>query len=86
MGPTFVISFQERLGDTFDFVRNRIRNGRGRIRRMAADYLFYALINSIVDHYFSILERYGERLKVLEEELTENPTSQTLHVIHALKK
>jgi len=86
LGPNFVISFQERAGDTFDFVRNRIRNGRGRIRRRGADYLFYALIDSIVDNYFSILERYGERLEILEEELTENPTRETLHVIHALKK
>ncbi len=86
LGTNFVISFQERSGDTFDSVRNRIRNGRGRIRRMKADYLFYALIDSIVDNYFSILERYGEQLEVLEEELTDNPTGETLHIIHALKK
>jgi len=86
LGPNFVISFQECEGDTFDSVRNRIRNGRGRIRRMGADYLFYALIDSIVDNYFSILEGYGERLELLEEELTDNPTRETLHVIHALKK
>ena len=86
LGRNFVISFQERAGDIFYFVRNRIRNGRGRIRRRGADYLFYALIDSIVDNYFSILERYGERLEILEEELTENPTRETLHVIHALKK
>lgn len=86
LGRNFVISFQERAGDIFYFVRNRIRNGRGRIRRRGADYLLYALIDSIVDNYFSILERYGERLEILEEELTENPTRETLHVIHALKK
>ncbi|MBN2569366.1 MAG: magnesium/cobalt transporter CorA [Deltaproteobacteria bacterium] len=86
LGRNFVISFQERAGDTFDFVRNRIRNGRGRIRRMGADYLFYALIDSIVDNYFYILERYGEKLELVEMELTENATIETLHVIHRLKK
>lgn len=86
LGHNFVISFQERAGDTFDFVRNRIRNGRGRIRRMGADYLFYALIDSIVDNYFYILERYGERLEIIEAELTVNATIETLHAIHRLKR
>jgi len=86
LGRNFVISFQERAGDTFDSVRNRIRNGRGRIRRMGVDYLFYALIDSIVDNYFYILERYGEKLEMIETELTENATIETLHIIHRLKK
>lgn len=86
LGSNFVISFQEREGDTFNFVRDRIRNSRGRIRRMGPDYLAYALTDSIVDNYFYILEQYGERIELLEEELTVNPTIETLNVIHKLKK
>jgi magnesium transporter len=86
LGSHFVISFQECEGDTFDFVRNRIRNSKGRMRRLGADYLFYALIDSIIDNYFSILERYGEELEMLEIVLTENPTIDTLHTIHHLKR
>ena len=51
-----VISFQEQIGDVFDSVRQRIRNGKGRIRNMRADYLAYALIDAVVDQYFVILE------------------------------
>lgn len=86
LGSNFVISFQEREGDTFNFVRDRIQNNRGRIRRMGSDYLAYALVDSIVDNYFNILEKYGERIELLEEELTSNPTTETLNVIHRLKK
>jgi magnesium transporter len=86
LGSNFVISFQEQEGDTFDFVRDRLRNNRGRIRRMRADYLAYVLIDSIVDNYFSILEQYGEKIEALEEELTINPGVETLNTIHRLKK
>lgn len=86
LGSNFVISFQEQEGDTFDFVRDRLRNNRGRIRRMGADYLAYVLIDSIVDNYFSILEQYGEKIEALEEELTTNPSNETLNTIHHLKR
>src|SRR4030043_1797284 len=52
LGPNFVISFQEMEGDIFDPIRERIRNGKGRIRKMGADYLAYALLDSIIDTYF----------------------------------
>jgi magnesium transporter len=86
LGPTFVISFQEREGDVFDPVRERIRNGRGRIRKMGSDYLAYALIDSVVDNYFIVLEKLGEEIEFLEEELVTNPTTETLQVIHNLKR
>ena len=69
LGKHFVISFQEAPGDVFNPLRERIRNGKGRVRRMGADYLAYALIDSIVDHYFILLEKCGERIEALEEEL-----------------
>jgi magnesium transporter len=88
VGPNFVISFQESasLGDVFDPVRDRIRTGKGRMRKLGADYLAYALIDAIVDNYFIILENLGERVEVLEEELVTDPGQKTLHEIHTLKR
>lgn len=86
LGQNFVISFQEREGDVFDAVRGRIRTGKGRIRRMGADYLAYALIDAIVDSYFVILEKMGEKVEVVEEEVVEEPTPETLQKIHYLKR
>ncbi len=86
LGKNFVISFQEREGDIFDPVRERIRNEKGRLRRSGADYLAYALMDAIVDHYFVILEGLGEMIESVEEELVTNPTVQTLQVIHTLKR
>jgi magnesium transporter len=88
VGPNFVISFQESasLGDVFDPVRERIRTGKGRMRKMGADYLAYSLIDAIVDNYFIILEKLGERVEVLEEELVADPGQKTLHDIHTLKR
>jgi len=86
LGPSLVLSFQERAGDVFDPIRERIRNGKGRIRRMGADYLAYALLDSVVDHYFVVLEQVGEKVEFLEEELVTNPTPETLQTIHSLKR
>lgn len=86
LGFNFVISFQEIEGDVFDPIRERIRNGKGRIRRMGADYLAYALVDAIVDNYFIILEKLGEKIELLEEGLVTNPTPETLHAIHNLKR
>jgi len=86
LGPNYVISFQEREGDIFNPVRERIKNSRGRIRKGGADYLAYTLLDAIVDHYFVILEKMGEKIESLEEELVTNPTPATLQTIHTLKK
>ena len=86
LGNNFVISFQEREGDVFNFIRERIRNAKGRIRKMKADYLAYSLIDAIVDHYFLVLEKIGERVEALEEELLSDPKPETQHTIHNLKR
>jgi len=86
LGSNFVISFQESEGDVFDPIRERIRTLRGRIRKMGADYLAYALIDTIVDNYFVILEKLGEKIEDIEDELVTNPTLDTLQTIHSLKK
>ena len=85
LGPRYVISFQETQGDVFDPNRERIRNGKGRIRKAGADYLAYVLIDAIVDQYFVILENLEERIESLEEELITNPIPETLQMIHKLK-
>ena len=86
LGPNFVFSFQERTGDTFNQIRERIRNSKGRIRKMGADYLAYTLLDSIVDNYFIILEKLGEKIEFLEEELVTRPIPETLQAIHHLKR
>ena len=86
LGTNFVLSFQEKEGDTFNPIRERIRNGKGRIRRMGADYLAYSLLDSIVDNYFIILEKLGEKIEFLEDELVTRPTPETLQIIHHLKR
>lgn len=86
LGDNFVISFQEREGDIFDPIRERIRNGKGRVRKMGADYLAYTLLDAIVDNYFIILEKLGERIEELEDRLVTDPRPETLHEIHKLKR
>jgi magnesium transporter len=86
LGLSFVISFQEREGDVFNPIRERIRKGIGRVRKMGADYLAYASLDSVVDNYFVVLEKLGEKIEFLEEELVADPTTETLHIIHALKR
>jgi magnesium transporter len=87
LGKNYVISFQENVGgDVFDHIRDRIRNSKGKIRKMSADYLVYSLIDAIVDNYFVVLERLTERIEALEDELITEPTSQTLQEVHKLKR
>jgi len=86
LGPHFLITFQEPAGDVFDPVRKRLREGRGRMRRLGPDYLLYALLDSIVDSYFTILERLDDRIESLETELTDIPGPTTVHAIHSLRR
>jgi magnesium transporter len=85
LGPNYVISFQERVGDVFEQIRDRIRKSKGRIRKMGPDYLCYALLDAIVDNYFAILEKFGEKIESMEEEVISNPTERTVQQIHSLK-
>ncbi|HUU37718.1 MAG TPA: magnesium/cobalt transporter CorA [Candidatus Desulfaltia sp.] len=86
LGSNFVISFQEDEGDVFDAVRDRLRTGKGRVRKMGPDYLAYALMDAIVDNYFIVLEKLGEDVEDVEEELIRSPDRETVHEIHALKR
>jgi magnesium transporter len=86
LGDHFLISFQEAEGDVFEPVRERIRKGRGRIRSGGSDYLAYALIDSIVDQYFVVLEHLGERVEALEDQLCEDGGDDPLSAIFRLKQ
>jgi len=86
LGSNFVISFQEREGDIFAPVRDRIRKAKGRIRKAGADYLAYVLLDTIIDNYFIILENIGENIEDTEQQLATDPAPETLQLIHTLKK
>ena len=86
LAPGYVITFQEREGDVFDGVRGRLQRSNGRIRQRGTDYLTYALIDSIVDSYFHILEKIGDNLAQLEEDLLDNPNQSVLARIHHYKR
>jgi len=86
-GRNYVISLQEgREGDLFDPLRERIRTGKGRIRKLGPDYLAYSLLDTIIDRYFLILEKFAEQIETLEEKLISDPGPETLRQIHHLKK
>jgi magnesium transporter len=81
-----VVSFQERPGDQFDGIRERLQTTRGRMRHRGADYLAYALIDAVVDGYFVILEQLTERAEELEDELSGRPKRDTLQRIHQFRR
>ncbi len=85
--PDLVISFQEpQGGDAFDLIRKRLREGKGRIRKMHADYLAYALIDAVVDSYFFTLEKIGEKIELLDEEIMNDHQRLASLKLHDLKR
>tara|TARA_R110001592_G_scaffold13740_2_gene62841 strand:- start:61068 stop:62132 length:1065 start_codon:yes stop_codon:yes gene_type:complete len=85
LGQNYVLSMQEKPGDVFQGLRERIQGGR-RIRFMQADYLAYAILDSVVDHYFVLLEKLGDEIEALEDELLIKPEPGTLQRIHHFKR
>jgi magnesium transporter len=85
-GNGFVVSIQEREGDVFAPVRERLRSSSGRIRRMGADYLLYALCDTIVDNFFGTLERFGEQIELLDARIVESPDDRAFKTIHDLRR
>jgi magnesium transporter len=81
-----VISFQEREGAVFDAIRNRIRTGKGRIRKMDSDYLAYALMDAIIDNYFLIMEQIGNHIESLEDEIVSKTDTDTSVKIHDIRR
>jgi magnesium transporter len=81
-----LLTFQERAGDVFDLIRERIRNNHGRVRRMGADYLLYALMDAIVDNYFLIMETTGEKIEAIEQSMMQNPHEVLLNELYRMKR
>ncbi|MDP8258458.1 MAG: magnesium/cobalt transporter CorA [Candidatus Aadella gelida] len=86
LAKNFVITFQEKEGDVFDGVRERIRKAKGRIRNMGTDYLAYTIIDAVVDNYFVVMENISEKIEGMENGLINNPTPENLQTIHGLKR
>lgn len=80
-----LVTFQERPGDCWNPVRERLRQARGRIRSSKVDYLCYALIDSIVDSYFPIVDKLSDRLDDLDEEVTKRVHNSQMHRVHDLR-
>jgi len=81
-----VISFQEREGDIFDPIRKRLKNKQGQIRISGADYLIYALLDLIVDQYFVVLEKLGDKTESIEDDLINQPDPANLSIVHHNKR
>ena len=85
LGEGWVLTFQERPGDSFDSVRDRLRQKRGRIRDRGADYLFYALIDALLDAYFPVVESLGDRLEELDEQIADRSGRGVVQRLHRLR-
>jgi magnesium transporter len=81
----FVLSFRETESGIFNTLRDRIRNNLGRIRKMGTDYLTYTLMDAVVDHYFVVMEKMGEKIDSLENEVVANPKRETLRGVQQLR-
>ena len=87
LGKNFVISFQEDPDkDVFDPLRERLKINNSRLRQNGADFLFYSLIDMIVDNYFVVMEKLGEKIEELEEDIVRRPNTRSLAKINMLRK
>ncbi len=86
IGQNYILSFQETEGDLFDVLRDRLKQNKGKMRKLGPDYLGYCLLDMIVDNYFSIIEKLGEDLEELEDELVDDPGKSTLQRVYSIKQ
>ncbi len=86
IGENFLMTFHEEVGNEFEIVRERLRQNNARIRKGNSGYLAYSLIDTVVDRYFMLLEKIGESLEDIEEDLTLNPKPEVLQSVHRLKR
>lgn len=81
-----LLTFQEKESDDFEPIRERIMKKKGKVHRMSADFLCYSIMDFIIDNYFTVLEKIGERVDSIEEEVLGNPSEMTIHKLHSLKR
>jgi len=86
LGENWLITFQERSGDVFDSVRDRLRSSLGNLRKTGSDYLLYRLVDTLVDHYFVITDHFDDIIEKLEADVLKNPETKSLQKIQVRKK
>jgi len=87
LGKRFVISFQEDAHrDVFNPLREKLKINGTKIRQQGADFLFYCLIDMIVDNYYVVMEKLGEKIEQLEEDIIRNSNTRSLAKINMLRK
>lgn len=86
LGPNFLLTLQDRYFGFFDAVRERLRAGIGPMRRLGPDYLTYALLDTLVDHYFPIVEHLASELEDLEDEVSDDPRPDLLSRLHQIRR
>ncbi|MBM3985334.1 MAG: magnesium/cobalt transporter CorA [Planctomycetes bacterium] len=86
LGKDYVLTFQERPGDCFGPVRQRLRDGQGRSRAAGPDWLAYALLDAVIDAYFPVAEAAGERLETLEDDVLAGRAPDLLPRIHLIRR
>ncbi|MEO7263694.1 MAG: magnesium/cobalt transporter CorA [Ferruginibacter sp.] len=87
LGKNFVISFQEDASrDVFNGLRDKLKINASKVRQNGADFLFYSLIDLIVDNYFIVMEQLGEKIEQLEEDIIRSANKRTLAKINLLRK
>jgi magnesium transporter len=86
LGKNYVLTFQEQEGDIFNIIRDRIKNGKGRMRKSGTDYLTYALMDVVIDNYFLVLENLNDKIESLEDKLVLDPDRTFIQDIQYLKR
>ncbi len=86
LGKNYLLSFQEKEGDIFSGIRTRIKQDNGIIRKRSTDYLLYRLVDTIVDSYYSVLEKIGEQVETIEENISKNPSVEDFQNIQKIRK
>ncbi len=87
LGKDFVLSFQEdATRDVFDPIREKLRVNNSKLRQSGADYLCYALLDMIVDNYYVVMEKLGERIEIIEEKIIRSSNTRSLAEINNLRK
>lgn len=86
VGENYIISFLETDEDCFRTIKERLRNPKSKIRSLPADYLAYAILDCIVDHYYVVLENLGERIEQIENSIMKESDPTVLHAINRIKR
>lgn len=87
LGKNFLITFQEDANrDVFNDIRDKLRLANSKIRTRGADYLFYSLLDIIVDHYYLVMEKLGEKIELLESEISKTSDSRSIAKINSMRK